>query len=323
MAQMVAHLIGSEEVTGSIPVASLKRELLKIAVLFILPLFYIIIQHLDLVKYHNIKGKINMAKIKIALDDGHGNNTAGKRTPYIEELGRVVLENEFNSAVVKFLDIELKRCGFEVLLVAPEETDTPLSQRVERANNAKVDLYVSIHYNAFDGKFDEYDPSGVEVYYYPGSNEGKMCAECIYNCLLKGTQQKGRGVKASKFYVLRATSMVAVLSENGFMDNKEEALLMVSEKFQREVAKEHAQGICDYYGIEYIVEEDELTPDGKQDYYERPQWTLVESLNKIKVDSSYNNRDKIAEKNGIENYSGTAEQNLFMLELLEAGKLIK
>lgn len=58
-------------------------------------------------------------------------------------------------------------------------------------------------------------------------------------------------------------------------------------------------------------------------YYDTPEFTLIDSLNKIGVDSSYNNRKKIAIANGITNYSGTAAQNMEMLELLQDGKLLK
>ena len=51
--------------------------------------------------------------------------------------------------------------------------------------------------------------------------------------------------------------------------------------------------------------------------------SLVDSLNDINVDSSFNNRKKIAEKNGISNYSGTAQQNLGLLSKLNEGKLMK
>lgn len=58
-------------------------------------------------------------------------------------------------------------------------------------------------------------------------------------------------------------------------------------------------------------------------YYDTPEFTLIDCLNKIGVDSSYNNRKKIAIANGITNYSGTAAQNMDILELLQKGQLIK
>ena len=51
--------------------------------------------------------------------------------------------------------------------------------------------------------------------------------------------------------------------------------------------------------------------------------SIVTALNAIGVDSSYSNREKIAKKNGISNYSGTAAQNTKMLNLLKQGKLKK
>lgn len=85
----------------------------------------------------------------ICLDDGHGMNTPGKRTPPIPKLGgRVIQENEFNREVVRFLDVELERCGFQTLLVAPGDEDVALSIRTNRANAANADLYISVHYNA-------------------------------------------------------------------------------------------------------------------------------------------------------------------------------
>ncbi len=204
----------------------------------------------------------------IALDDGHGMETAGKRTPQISELGgRVIKENEFNRAVVEYLDIELQRCGFKTLLVAPTDENTSLAVRVLLANNSNADAYVSIHYDAYDGKFDDYDPSGNSIFHYPTSAKGKELATCIYNYLQQGTQQVKRGVKSADFYVLRKTNMVAVLSENGFMDNKEEALLMIDVDFQKEVAREHAKGLCDYFKVPYIAEsvDDDTEDDAKYD----------------------------------------------------------
>lgn len=69
----------------------------------------------------------------------------------------------------------------------------------------------------------------------------------------------------------------------------------------------------------YDIKDTEVEPE----YYETPEFTLIDSLNKIDVDSSYANRKKIAAANSIEHYSGTAEQNIAMLKLLNEGKLIR
>lgn len=78
------------------------------------------------------------------------------------------------------------------------------------------------------------------------------------------------------------------------------------------------KGNCDM-NICYANVKDEVVIE----YYPVPEFTLIDHLNKIGVDSSFSNRKKIATTNGIANYTGTAEQNLKMLELLKAGKLIQ
>lgn len=110
------------------------------------------------------------------------------------------------------------------------------------ANKEKADLYVSVHYDACDNKFDDYDPEGHTIYINPGSKEGRRLAGCVLKQLTKGILQKNRGIKEAPFYVLRYTNMLAILTENGFMDSEREALLMVDLAFQREVAEEHARG---------------------------------------------------------------------------------
>lgn len=57
-------------------------------------------------------------------------------------------------------------------------------------------------------------------------------------------------------------------------------------------------------------------------YYDTPEFTLIDSLNKLGVYSSYENRKRIAAANGINNYSGIEEQDLLMIKLLKEEKLI-
>lgn len=65
-----------------------------------------------------------------------------------------------------------------------------------------------------------------------------------------------------------------------------------------------------------------VVPDIDPEYYDTPEFTLIDSLNKIGADSSYKHRTKIAAANNIQGYIGSVEQNLRMLQLLNEGKLI-
>jgi N-acetylmuramoyl-L-alanine amidase len=188
----------------------------------------------------------------IAIDDGHGIETAGKRTPTLPD-GTVMRENEFNRRVAHLLAEHLMRCGLEILLVSPLDVDTPLKVRTDTANKAKADLYISIHANASgSGGFNS--ARGIETYHYPGSTKGKKAAEVIHKHLIGGTKLPDRGVKSQDFHVLRETSMPAVLVECAFMTNLEDAKLLLTDAYREECAEELARGICEYFGVVYVDE---------------------------------------------------------------------
>lgn len=191
-------------------------------------------------------------KYKVGIDGGHGMETAGKRTPAIPELGgRVIRENEFNDAVAVKLQKALARCGFDTMFTAPETSDTSLSARVKRANASKVDILVSLHYNAITANFATAKASGYEVL-AGSSSESKKLAKCILDELGAGTPQKNRGIKDGSWLYLNHCDMPLALVEYGFMDNKTEALLMIDPAFITECAEETAKGICRYFGVKYV-----------------------------------------------------------------------
>lgn len=196
------------------------------------------------------------------LDDGHGIETAGKRTPKFPD-GTVMRENEFNSAVVDRINnlCKSKTSQVQVTLVAPSNSDVSLSSRVNTANstynnaikkygksNVKA-AYVSVHANAYKGT--EWGTwGGIETFYYEGSVGSKNLATLIHNNLMKGTSLRSRGLKrGNDLYVIRNTSMDSILCECGFMDNLEEAKLLKSQSYRDECASEIFTGICSYFQI--------------------------------------------------------------------------
>ncbi|WP_406945777.1 N-acetylmuramoyl-L-alanine amidase [Halobacillus sp. SY10] len=247
----------------------------------------------------------------VALDDGHGMQTPGKRTPYIPELGREIRENEFNRKVVGFLADTLLAHGFRVLLVAPTDTDTPLSYRTDAANRHNADIYVSVHFNAMSFDFDYSSADGISVHVYLNNmkyNSGKL-ARAVGKYLKQGTKQDWRGYKEDNFHVLRETNMPAILTENGFMDDRREALLMLKEGFQVEVATEHAKGICEYFGVEYKGHD--FAPMSKGYLIEGDQGESVKDLQRklnqlgysLKVDGIYGPKTAGAVASFQENHS--------------------
>lgn len=213
-----------------------------------------------------------MKTIKIAIDDGHGNNTAGKRTPAFLD-GSIMKENEFNAAVAEILKGELERCGFQVLMVAPEAEDVPLQTRVKRANDGGAAAYISIHANAYGSNWNE--ANGLETWIYEKVADGSETwnfAESIHKKLVEATGRKNRGMKrSSDLYVLNATKMHSVLVECGFMTNRDEAALLKSTAYRRNCAEAIAKGVCAFYGKEYMAMNEE-----KSNVYQKledvPSW---------------------------------------------------
>ena len=79
-------------------------------------------------------------------------------------------------------------------------------------------------------------------------------------------------------------------------------------------------------GVYYFRLKQKATPKPSVKYYAKytgKSGSIVDALNAIGADSSFNNRRAIAKANNISGYIGTASQNIKMLNLLKQGKLIK
>lgn len=227
----------------------------------------------------------------IALDDGHGMETAGKRTPMLPGENRFMHENEFNRTVVAYLDIELKRCGFRTIHVAPGDKDVPLKERVNCANKAKADVYLSIHANANTGVWGSW--GGIETLVFP-KGESTRIGTAVHKRLLGGTKLRDRGVKnGDHLYVIKNTKMPAVLFELAFMDNLDEARLLMSEDYRKECAKEIAQGVCDAYGVTYVEEEPIKKAVVKP--VEKPKPELARKQVRVIIETNNVNAAKIAD----------------------------
>ncbi|MCQ6559354.1 N-acetylmuramoyl-L-alanine amidase [Paenibacillus mendelii] len=196
----------------------------------------------------------------VALDDGHGMETPGKRTPVFpaqsglegETKKGYMHENEFNRAVVAKCKAHLERSEIDVLLTAPGDDDPSLTDRTHLANSKGANLFVSVHANAFTGMWGS--AKGVETYCYPGSKTGRAFAAVLHKHLIEHTYQVNRGVREADFAVLRRTNMPAALVEAAFMDNLEEATLLVSDAFRSECAEEIARGVCEFLCVEFVEE---------------------------------------------------------------------
>lgn len=185
-----------------------------------------------------------MSTVKIGLDAGHGLKTSGKQTP--DGIKEWTLNDKVRDKVVKILS----DYDCEIIHVDGNEgkTDEPLATRLSTYMNKGCTAFVSIHHNAFTGKWN--NATGVEVFTDVGPTaKDKKLAECIYNRLVKNTGLKGRGIQAKDFYVINQDKIPAVLVEGGFMDGKEDYKYITSDKGQTAYAKAVAEGLIEFLNL--------------------------------------------------------------------------
>ena len=198
--------------------------------------------------------------ILVAIDNGHGINTPGKRCP-----DDSMREWEFNHATAKYLQEELVGNGFKTLMVSDTKEDTSLSSRVAKINQAKADISVSIHANAYQGTYWG-DANGIETFAYSKTSKGNTLANLVQKELIDATKLRDRGVKYNRLYMTRKPNCPAILCECGFMDNKAEAELLKSDSYRRLCATAICKGICKYFNVAYVPPKQEQVdnkPQGK------------------------------------------------------------
>lgn len=190
---------------------------------------------------------------KIAIDAGHGSQTAGKRTP------DGLKEHIINVKTAYYCEQYLKSKGIETVRIGWDDTnstddaDVSLSTRQKQIKNAKCDYSVSCHANAYGSGWNS--ANGVETLISNVASYQKdslKFAQCIQNRLIQGTKQTNRGVKKQSLAMCNCKAMgtkASCLIEIGFMTNKVEAGSMKTDAFCKEQGEDIAKGICDYLGI--------------------------------------------------------------------------
>lgn len=181
----------------------------------------------------------------IVLDAGHGGSDGGTLAEdVLSENGRRmdIVEKDINLSVVLYMKALLEEQGVEVILTRESDETLSLDERVRIANSVESDLFVSIHCNYYE---EDASISGLESYYFEGSDSGKRCAEKILEKVESGGKIKTRNAKESDFYVLKRTKIPAVLVELGYLSNTKECLLLAEKEYRETMAKELVAGILE------------------------------------------------------------------------------
>lgn len=177
------------------------------------------------------------------VDPGHGGSDPGA-------VGPTGLQEK---AVNLRVGTVLRNClveygGAQVVMTRTSDVDVSLDGRVAIANNSGADRFISVHHNAAS------DPSvnGTETYAYTyGSSASFDLRDKVHRQLLAWGGLPDRGARTANFYVLKYTTMPAILTEASFISNPyEEARLRDASYTWREGYYIY-KGIADHYGVAY------------------------------------------------------------------------
>lgn len=192
--------------------------------------------------------------MKILIDNGHGADTKGKRSP-----DGLLLEYKYAREIAGKIVEELQAKGYDAELLVPEAEDIPLAERTRRANEqcgrhgAENVVLVSVHCNAA-GNGGWMNARGWSAYTSVGKTQADELAELLY----ESAERHFAGQKIRKdysdgdadweegFYILRKTKCPAVLTENFFQDNKDDVGYLLSAEGRMQIVNVHVEAITRY-----------------------------------------------------------------------------
>lgn len=192
----------------------------------------------------------------VAIDPGHGGSDPGAVGP------TGVKEKDVNLAIAQYAAGYLSSCGAEVILTRNGDADVSLEDRVNAANQAGADVFVSVHCNSGPP-----GARGTETYYHDNSVRGEQLAQYVQK-EVTALGLPDRGAKSdytlyqSGLYVLRETVMPAALVEVAFVSDPDEEAWLAGAGNQDAAGKAIAKGICEYLGVPFI----ERVPPPKESF---------------------------------------------------------
>ena len=192
--------------------------------------------------------------MKILIDNGHGENTPGKRSPD-GMLREYLYAREISDDIVR----ELVKRGYDAERIVKENVDVSLSERARRVNEVcgKLGtsnvLLISVHCNAA-GNGDWLNARGWSAYTSKGQTKADKLADCLYSVAesvfvgqrIRKDLSDGDPDWEENFYILNKTKCPAVLTENFFQDNKEDVAFLLSPEGKQQIVKVHVEGIIKY-----------------------------------------------------------------------------
>lgn len=176
-------------------------------------------------------------EVVVMIDPGHGG-----RDPGAIGIGGLQ-EKDINTTISRRIQQVLQQRGLTVVMTRSDDTYVSLEGRTDYAERVGADVFISIHANAIS--LDRPDVNGLETYYY---DTGQRLAQVIHDNVLQRVSMGNRGVRQARFFVLRRTSMPAVLVETGFVTGRVDAARFRDPAAVTQIADAIAAGILSYLG---------------------------------------------------------------------------
>ena len=167
----------------------------------------------------------------VVIDAGHGGHDRGGIP------GQRIAEKVMTLDVAQRLRNVLEASGYHVVMTRDSDVFVPLGTRVAIANSYRNAIFVCVHFNATN----RMGASGIETYFY--SRDSLPLASAIHHFVVGGAPSGNRGVRRRGYYVLRKTSIPAVLVECGFLTNPTEGAYAQTASYRQKLAEEIAAGV--------------------------------------------------------------------------------
>jgi N-acetylmuramoyl-L-alanine amidase len=171
------------------------------------------------------------SSLTVVIDAGHGGYDRGGIP------GQRVSEKEMTLDVAQRLKKALAANGYRVVMTRDSDVYVPLATRVAIANSYANAIFVSIHFNSAKRA----GAGGIETYFY--SRDSLSLASAIHYFVAGGAPSSNRNVRRRGYYVLRKTTVPAVLVECGFLTNPTEAAYAQTASYRQKLAEEIAAGV--------------------------------------------------------------------------------
>jgi N-acetylmuramoyl-L-alanine amidase len=169
----------------------------------------------------------------VVIDPGHGGHDKGG------QWGQVY-EKHLALDTATRLESQLQQKGIKTVMTRRSDYFISLPQRVSIANRYRNAIFVAVHYN-YTWKADA---NGLETYYC--TPQSQRLAQYVHAGMMKRVRTANRGVKSARYYVIRHTTIPAILVECGFVSNAGERSRMKSAWFRDSLARGIAEGIMRY-----------------------------------------------------------------------------